>query len=75
MSRLPERLRWRIVYLLDKLPRQCWAQSVMWALYGHDPEEGAYRPWASSDRCRAEFAAGHSCYCGKFRDRSLDGAM
>jgi hypothetical protein len=57
-----ERARWRIAYLMDRMPGQCWAETVEWAL--------GYRrwPWARvDDRCRTDVARCGSCYCGKLR--------
>jgi hypothetical protein len=67
-------LRWRIVYLLDRSPRMCWAELVGWPM-------GSRRLilWRRSDRediplgsgaCRAESMMHRdcSCYCGKFRN-------
>jgi len=32
ISRLAERLRWRIARTVNRLPGQCWSDLVMWAL-------------------------------------------
>ncbi len=61
-------LRWRIAVLLDKLPGQCWADLVWWAVR---PAGGRYlgpkSPWSPmTSTCRADGADG-GCYCGKLR--------
>jgi len=61
MSRLIERLRWRIAMLLDKLPGQCWADLVGFALDGGSP----WQPQGYS--CRKDLNDVGACYCGKLR--------
>ncbi len=59
------RWRWRIAGLLNRLPGQCWADLVSWALPGRDSRN----PWSPIDSmCRRDFASNGSCYCGKLRD-------
>ena len=60
-----EKLRLRIAHLLDKLPGQCWADLVWWALRRSD-----YRnPWSPiGPSCRGDLARNGACYCGKLRD-------
>lgn len=58
------RLRWRIAALLDRLPGQCWADLVSFAL-GHRRS-----PWCPvTSSCRADLAAAGdgACYCNKLR--------
>lgn len=63
MTKLPERLRWRIATVLNKLPNQCWANLVSWAL-----GDRGYRPWQPIDSvCRKDVARQGACYCGKLR--------
>ena len=66
MTRFTERLRWRIARLLDRLPGQCWADLVTWAL-NDDPDE--HKIWKPSSpmgsTCREDAARVGSCYCGK----------
>jgi hypothetical protein len=57
-----ERLRWRIACQLNRLPGQCWADLVSWAL------GSAYnrRPWQPvSPGCVQGAAEQGRCYCGK----------
>jgi hypothetical protein len=61
-----EKLRWRIAYLMDRLPGQCWANLVSFAL-------GSRRsPWQPvDDVCRddRDQSGAGACYCGKLRSR------
>ncbi|QJY46684.1 hypothetical protein [Pseudonocardia broussonetiae] len=71
MSRV-ERLRWRIVRLVDKLPGQCWSELADWAgrwFAGDDPDEQYGLPWRPQGwMCREDAARVGSCYCGKLQD-------
>ena len=61
------RTRWRIVQLLNRLPGQCWADLVMWALRSWNEDEGRW-PWRPISRyCRDDMAEVGYCYCGKLR--------
>lgn len=63
MKNLIERQRWRIAALLNKLPGQCWANLVSWAL-----GDQGYRMWQPIDSlCRKDVAENGVCYCGKLR--------
>lgn len=67
-----ERARWRIAYLLNWLPGQCWADLATWALGWHKGEKRL--PWSPAGSvCRADVARTGNCYCGKLRD-TQDGA-
>ena len=63
---LESRLRWRIISTLNRLPGQCWAGLVPWALGWRKGERRS--PWSpvTSD-CRAGIARQGTCYCGKLR--------
>jgi hypothetical protein len=53
--------RWRIAELLNRLPSQCWANLVSWAL-----SDRGYDPWQPIDAtCRKDAACTGACYCGK----------
>ena len=61
---MDENIRWRIAYLLNRLPGQCWADLVEWVLY----PRGRRGPWSPiRPGCRADLARGRDCYCGKLR--------
>jgi hypothetical protein len=64
-----ERARWRIAYLLNQLPGQCWTDLVSWVL-----DRGKYRrrsPWSPiTPTCLQD--GDRACYCGKLR---RDGAQ
>lgn len=67
-----EKLRWRVAELVNRLPGQCWADLVGWALDGWDPD-GEKRPWTTPARlaqCQADAARCGSCYCGKIQDEA-----
>jgi hypothetical protein len=77
-KRIPQRLRWDIVYRLNRSDRYCWADLVDAALYptdGSDACDGKL-PLPSGDgpacRTRCGFMPEHAshaectCYCGKF---------
>jgi hypothetical protein len=62
--RLVERLRWRIVHVVDKLPGQCWTDLVVWALDG--PVADSRLPWKpQTATCRSDAASNGRCYCNK----------
>jgi hypothetical protein len=64
-----ERIRWRIAYLLNRLPGQCWADLVSWAIDG--PRSARQRgdnwlPWRTiTSTCRVIEPPNDRCYCGK----------
>jgi hypothetical protein len=69
---MSERLRWRIVDLVDRLlPGQCWTDLVSWALDGsrHARRMGDVAvPWRPIDStCRSELPRTGTCYCGALR--------
>ncbi|MDI3315912.1 MAG: hypothetical protein QJR12_17030 [Mycobacterium sp.] len=59
-------IRWRIAYLLDRLPGQCWADLVSWVL-----DSGEFRrrnPWSPiTPTCWSDRDHNGCCYCGKLR--------
>lgn len=61
-----KRLRWWIADQLNRLPGQCWADLVSWALSWPGGEK---RPlWSpAGDACRQDAAECGTCYCGKLR--------
>lgn len=65
-----EKLRWRIVALVNRLPGQCWADLVSWVLADRAERRWWYLrerlPWRPiPDQCRADLARVGCCYCGK----------
>ena len=68
MTGIGERLRWRLAYLLNRLPNQCWADLVTWALGWREGNRNPL-PWRPiSEACCKDFAAnGSACYCGKLQ--------
>jgi hypothetical protein len=65
-----ERARWRIAYLLNRLPGQCWTDLVLWVL-GSDKYRRRF-PWSPvGPDCLK--AGDQSCYCGKLRAARQDG--
>ena len=85
--RVSERLRWRIVHVLNRSDRYCWSDLVGAALTTGGPEFDACDvalPLAGSERCRTVCDWSHpshtgehecNCYCGKFRFTAPDGAI
>jgi hypothetical protein len=69
---LPEKLRWHIAYLLNRLPGQCWADLVCWVQYRSHPRS----PWSPIDRaCRNDRDRTGTCYCGKLGGRREPGEV
>jgi hypothetical protein len=68
-----ERLRFRIADAVDKLPGQCWADLVSWAL-GHNRRAGnSIWPWRPvTSLCRQISPPNDRCYCGKICVRRQD---
>jgi hypothetical protein len=69
---IPEKLRWRIVHVVDKLPGQCWSRLADWAGRWFDPDPDSRLPyglpWRPQDwMCRQDAARCGACYCGKLR--------
>jgi len=59
---VPEKLRWRIAYLLNRLPGQCWADLVCWVQY----RSHSRSPWSPIDsNCRGDRDRTGRCYYGK----------
>jgi hypothetical protein len=68
MTTRRERLRWRLAYLLNRVPWVCWADLVSWVMQTH-PALSRSLLECGSRSCREE-ARTHrdrACYCGKFR--------
>jgi hypothetical protein len=60
------RLRWWIANQLNRLPGQCWAGLVTWALDWKTCERRG--PWSpQGPLCRRGAAECGVCYCGKIR--------
>ncbi len=58
-----ERIKWRIAFLLGRLPGNCWSRQVDWVMgYRRNPISPV------SSVCREDFARCGSCYCGKLRE-------
>lgn len=85
--RIPEKRRWDIVSLLDKSKRYCWADLVSDALtYRESDPCDIHTPGLAktSGRCESVCDFSHpdhsgahdcSCYCGKFRFTTSEGAI
>lgn len=73
-----EKAKWRVANLVaDWLPRQCWADLVMWAMRDRGDNAGAglkaRLPWAPiSETCYADVRNAGRCYCGSL---GSDGVM
>lgn len=70
MSKLIERLRWRIATLVSRLPGQCWADLAGWVTRDRrdDPDWRSSIPWRPvDDDCRRGVSRFGACYCGKLR--------
>lgn len=67
---MPEKWKWWVAGLLDKLPGQCWADLVGWVYRNRrdDPDWRSDIPWRPIRTCREDFARVGSCYCGKLRE-------
>lgn len=63
--------RWKIADLLGRLPGQCWADLVSWALDDRRTRRNLgnpRHPWRPvRDSCRRDLAANGTCYCGSLR--------
>lgn len=65
---MPERIRWKIAYLVNRLRGQCWADLVSWVLDGPRlrKDAGGRLPWRPiTETCQADKT--RDCYCGKLR--------
>jgi hypothetical protein len=67
-----ERLRWRIVTVVDKIPGQCWSDLADWAgrwfSDPDDPDESYGPPWRPQTWvCRTDAERVGACYCGKLQ--------
>lgn len=66
-SRVPEALRWKIIYPLARLfPRWCWATLVMWAAYGFKDRLTESKSAGEDCRNGPDTLREGACYCGKF---------
>lgn len=61
IARKWERLRWRIVKILNRSRRTCWSALGSWAVYGDDPRNHDF----AIERCRKEAQVVGSCWCNK----------
>ena len=73
-----KRLRWWIAGQLNRLPGQCWASLVTWALGWHKRGgnlEWKPLPWSPvTATCRLDCELNGACWCGKLRtERARDG--
>lgn len=65
---MAKRLRWWTATQLNRLPGQCWADLVTWALGWHKGEKRS--PWSPAGAaCRSDLVANGYCYCGKQRSQ------
>lgn len=67
-------MRWRIAHLLGRLPGQCWADLVSWALQARGKRRYYGRwPWQPrTPDCTLGAVRNGRCYCGKLgRDGTL----
>jgi hypothetical protein len=63
---MTKRLRWWLAAQLDRLPGQCWADLVSWALAWDAGDKRS--PWSPQGAmCRSDAAETGTCYCGKLR--------
>lgn len=65
-GRLLERLRWRLVWQLCRLPRTCSANLITWAAWG-DRRQVTKGRWKQDNLCRDDAWRNGSCYCGKLK--------
>lgn len=75
---MARRVRWRIATQLNRLPGQCWADLVTWALGWR--KEDPYLTWTErspwspvTGTCRLDLKATGACYCGKLRQPAKGG--
>lgn len=63
-----ERLKWWVADLVNRLPGQCWADLVMWAMSDEPVRDTGLRaalPWRPiGKRCIEDAQASGRCYCG-----------
>lgn len=66
---MAERLRWKIVDLVDRLlPGQCWTDLVCWAMAEREDRADRRLPWHPMSRqCREDMVNVGCCYCGAMR--------
>lgn len=67
LTALQDRVRFAIAEFVNRLPGQCWADLVIWAMRGRNSK----LPWMPSPSCREDMQRTGSCYCGKWRAVSL----
>lgn len=64
-----EKRRWRVAYILDRLPWFCWAELVWWVQNkGTETEKSLGACGSRSCREEAQTHRDRSCWCGKFRE-------
>jgi hypothetical protein len=65
---LRERLRWWIVDRVNRIPGQCWADLVMWAMRDRRDKGWGFHasmPWQPvGEGCRRDAERNGRCYCG-----------
>lgn len=70
MRLLPSNLRWELIMWLDRRLDTCWADLVLWALYGHKsfwellPRTSTFGNGVG--RCKRDALRDGTCYCAKF---------
>jgi len=66
------KFRWRIAVLMNRLPGQCWADLVTWAIDTPRTRKilgNPRHPWRPvTSTCRSDAAGNDACYCGKIRN-------
>jgi hypothetical protein len=73
MKHVIDKSRWWIATQMDRLPGQCWADLVSWALSWDGGEKRAL--WSPQGAmCRRDAAECGTCYCGKLRDERAENA-
>jgi len=70
-ERRKSRLRWWVASQLNRMPGQCWADLVTWALRWKFEARHPWRPVTGT--CREDAARTGACYCGKVRAVNRDG--
>ena len=67
----PSWLRWRVAFLLDKLPRMCWSYLVDWVYSIQKPaderEGDKLRYCWQPPSCAEDAQKLGACYCGKVK--------
>ncbi|WP_199425783.1 hypothetical protein [Thermaerobacillus caldiproteolyticus] len=74
-KKLKEKLRWKIVFLLNERKDTCWSDLADWAMGNSGdytirdyipPKIGGSKWYTGVRRCRQDARLCGSCYCGKF---------